>query len=255
MEPLSTAMTAIPPPLRAWLKNTKNRCAPGEIAAYWKTGDVLTFLAVTGMYDISLEEGLDCAEKERVLEFKSEYFKKRFVVSRSLLKSILLHLRGTGNRNTIVLSQKNKGVLVPGVPDIFISLSYSGSSIAITFAKRKIGSDIEKVRSTDLKKVRSSPFYDCLKSHTKKEDSYHTLHVWTLVEAYAKLRDQNPYPLLNKSSLLHDASFVSYCIDRRLILSLVYDTGNLNHTMFWIDPEQWSFGQKQETCKNSPFPR
>jgi 4'-phosphopantetheinyl transferase len=248
-------MTAIPPPLRAWSKHTQNRCAPGEIAAYWNTCDVLTFLADTGMYDISLEKGLDSAEKERLLQFKSEYFKKRFVVSRSLLKSILLHLRGTGNRNAIVLSEKNKRVLVQGVPDIFISLSYSGSSIAITVSKRKTGSDIEKVSPGDLKKVRSSPFWDCWKSHTKKEDPHHTLHIWTVVEAYAKLRDQNPYPLLNRSSLLHEAGFVSYCIDRCLILSLAYDTGNLNHALFWIDPEQWSSGLNQETSKNFPFPR
>jgi 4'-phosphopantetheinyl transferase len=248
-------MTAIPPPLRAWSKRPKNRCAPGEIAAYWKTCDVLTFIADIGMYSPSLLNCLDSAEKERVLEFKSEYFKKRFMVSRSLLKSILVHLQGTGNRNPLVLSQKNKRVLVPGIHDIFISLSYSGSSLAITVSKRKTGCDIEKVRSADLKKVRSSPVFDCWKSQNKKEESHHTIHVWTLVEAYAKLKDQNPYPLLSRSSLLHDAGFVSYCIDKCLILSLAYDPGTFSHAMFWIDPEQWSLGLNKKTCKNSPFPK
>src|SRR5665647_925026 len=105
-------MTAIPPPLRAWSKRPENRCAPGEIAAHWKTHDVLTFLADVGMYNTSLSRCLDPLEKARVLQFKSEYFKKRFVVSRSLLKNIIGHVQGTGNRNPCVLSQKNKRVLV-----------------------------------------------------------------------------------------------------------------------------------------------
>ena len=87
-------------------------------------------------------------------------------------------------------------------------------------AKRKIGSDIETVQPADLRKIRSSPLFDPSKCKNKKEESIHSLHLWTLVEAYAKLRDRNPYPLLNSSSLLPDAGFVSYCIDRKFILSL-----------------------------------
>jgi hypothetical protein len=79
--------------------------------------------------------------------------------------------------------------------------------------------------------------------------------VWTLVEAYAKYKDQNPYPLLNSSSLLHDTRFISYCIDKRLILSLAYDTGNLNHAMFWIDPGHWPVDLKDQDRLNSPLPR
>jgi 4'-phosphopantetheinyl transferase len=191
------------------------------------------------MYNPSLESSLDDAEQERVLQFKSEYFKKRFVVSRSLLKSILRYIPGIRNRKSIVLSKKERRILVPGAGDIFISLSYSGSSIALTVAKRKIGSDIEMLNPVDLRKVRSSPLFDRSKTKNKKESSLHAIHVWTLVEGYAKLRDKNPYPLLNRSSLLHEAGFVSYCIDRKMIMSLSYDTGSFSHAIFWIDPESW----------------
>jgi 4'-phosphopantetheinyl transferase len=223
-------------PFRAWSKHPENRCAPDEIPAYWKTHDVLTFLADTGMYNASLYQGLDSAEKEQVLQFKSDYFKKRFAVSRSLVKCILRHIPGTGNRDDIVLSRAKKGILVDGRQDIFMSLSYTGSCIAITVGKRKIGSDIERVRPVNIMKIRSSPLFDGSKCRNKKEESLQALHVWTLVEAYAKLRDRTPYPLLNSSGLLHDTSFVSYCVDQQAILSLAYEGTPMKDTLLWIDP-------------------
>ncbi len=239
-------MTVILPPLRVWSKTLENRCVPDEIPVYWKAHDVITFLADTGMYDPTLSQGLDDAEKERVLQFKSHYYKKRFIVSRSLLKNILRHINGTGNRDEIVLSRERERILVNGWPDMHICLSYSGSSIAVSVAKRKIGVDIEGVRPVDIKKIRSSPLFEGSKCRNKKEESLQALHIWTLVEAWAKLRDSNPYQFLNSSSLLYDASFVSYCVDRRLILSLASDTGNLDHAMFWIEPQTFSSRAKNE---------
>ena len=157
---------------------------------------------------------MDSAEKERVLQFKSDYFKKRFVVSRSLMKCILRHILGTGNLEEIVLSLGKKGILVCGRQDLFLSISYSGICIALSVGKRKIGSDIEMVRPVDLMKIRSSPlFYDMKCSNNKKSEFLHSLHAWTLLEAYAKLRDKNPFPLLAGPAFFACADFVSYCID------------------------------------------
>ena len=253
LESPCTDMTALPPPLIPWSKHPENLCAPDEIPAYWKTHDVLTFLADTGMYDASLYLGLDSAEKEQVLQFKSDYFKKRFAVSRSLVKCILRHIPGTGNRDDIVLSRGKKGIQVDSRQDIFISLSYTGSCIAITVGKRKIGSDIERVRPVNIIKIRSSPLFDGSKCTNKKEESLHTLHVWTLVEAYAKLRDRTPYPILNSSGLLHDASFISYCVDHQTILSLAYEGIPIKDTLLWIDPGILSSGVKNTICPSSIF--
>jgi len=240
-------------PFRAWSKHKENRCTPDEIPAYWKTHDVLTFLADTGMYDVSLYQGLDTAEKEQVLQFKSDYFKKRFAVSRSLVKCILRHIPVTGDRADIVLSRAKRRILVDGWQDIFMSLSYTGSCIAITVGKRKIGSDIERVRPLNIMKIRSSPLFDGSKCRNNKEASLQALHVWTLVEAYAKLRDRNPYPLLNSSGLLYDASFVSYCIDQQAILSLAHEGTPMKDTLLWIDPGIFSYGVKNTICPSSIF--
>lgn len=229
-------MTANFPALRAWSKKSENLCAPDAIPQYWKTHDVITFLADTGMYDASLYDNLDSAERERVLQFKSDYFKKRFIVSRSLAKCILHCLPGTEKTEKVVLSRGKKGMLVQGRNDLFLSLSYSGSCIALSMGKRKIGSDIEMVNSSEIKKVLSSPLYNAIKCGNRNEESVRALHLWTLVEAYAKCKDKNPFPLLAANTFFPDAGFVSYCFDRHAILSLAYDTGTIDHAVFWIDP-------------------
>lgn len=245
-------MTAILPPLRTWSKHTENLCAPDEIPAYWKTHDVLTFLAGTGMYDASLEQGLDGAEKEQVLQFKSEYFKKRFAVSRSILRHILYHIPGTENNAEIVLfKEKNGRLRVKNRQDIFISLAYSGSCIAVTIGKRKIGSDIEQVRPVNITKIRSSPLFDGLTSGNGKEHDQHLLFVWTLLEAYAKFHDMSLYPLVNTRFFLPDTHFVSYLIDQRSILTLAGDPGLTKDALLWIDPETFLSGGKNTPCSSS----
>jgi 4'-phosphopantetheinyl transferase len=249
-------MTAIPPPLRAWSKHLENRCAPDEIPAYWKTHDVLTFLADTGMYDASLYQGLDSAEKEQVLHFKSDYFKKRFAVSRSILRFVLHHIPETENSADIVLTrEKNGRIRINNRQDIFISLSYSGSCIAVSVGKRKIGSDIERMRPVNIMKIRSSPLFDNLKSGNGKSRNQHLLHIWTLLEAYAKFHDMSLYPLREDRFFLPDAHFVSYLIDQRSILSLACDSHPMKDTLLWIDPGCWlaSCVVENKATGSSPF--
>ena len=229
-------MTAIPPPLTSWSKHPQNRCVPDEIPAYWQKSEVITFLADTGMYDASQYHTLDAAEKERVLQFKSAYFKKRFVVSHSILRHILHHIPGTGNRADMLMQEKNGRIRVRDRPDIFVSLSYSGSCIAVSVGKRKIGSDIERVRLMELRKIRSSPLVDSLPSGNGKADNQRLLHLWTLLEAYAKFHDMSVYPLTQDRFFLPDTQFVSYCIDRHAIVSLAYEGIPLKDTLLWMDP-------------------
>jgi len=189
------------------------------------------------MCDAALYHTLDAAEKERFLQFKSEYFKKRFTVSRSILRQILHHIPGTENNDGIVLTrEKNGRIRVNTRQDIFISLSYSGSCIALTVGKRKIGSDIESVRPVHLTKIRSNPLFDSLTSGHGKEHNQHLLHVWTLLEAYAKFHDMSLYPLIKDRFFLPDTHFVSYLIDQDSILSLASDSRPMKDTLLWIDP-------------------
>jgi 4'-phosphopantetheinyl transferase len=188
------------------------------------------------MYDNCLYHGLDSAEKERVLQFTSDYFKERFMVSRNLAKYILHYLPGTGEKEKVVLSRGKKEILVHGKKDLFVSLSYSGSCIALSIGKRKIGSDIEMLSAGGVRKVLSSPLFSAIRCRDKNEEPVRSLHLWTLVEAYAKFKDKNPFPLLIGTTFFPDAGFMSYCIDRKAILSIANDPGNPDNAVFWIDP-------------------
>ena len=232
-----TATTEILPPIRSWSKKSRNRCLFDEIPIYWQNNDVITFLADIGMYDASLYHTLNDAEKEQERQFKSAYFKQRFAVSRSILRHILYRIPGTENDADIVLTrEKNGRVCVRNRPDIFISLSYSGSSIAVTVGKRKIGSDIEMVRPLTSTKIQSSPLFAGLAGGSGKGHNRHLLHIWTLLESYAKFHDMSFYPLTKERFFLPDTHFVSYLTDQRSILSLASDSRPMKDTLLWIDP-------------------
>ena len=230
-------MTAIPPSLSSWSKQPENRCAPDEIPAYWERHDVITFLADIGMYAEARYHSLDAAEKEQHRQFKSEYFKKRFTVSRSLLRQILNYIPGAEKNADIVMGrEKNGRIGITGRPDIFISVSYSGSCIALTVGKRKIGSDIEIVHQRESRKIRNNPLFDSLANGNGKGQDHNFVHAWTLLEAYAKFHDMSLYPLTPDRFFFPDTHFVSYCIDRHAVFSLAYGGTPLQDALLWIDP-------------------
>ncbi len=119
------------------VKTPKKPVCSRRDTGYWKEYDVLTFLADTGMYDASLFKSLDSGEKERVLQFTTDYFKKRFVVSRSLIKAVLRHLPGTGNRDAIIISREKKGIVIPEDRTSFSPSPTRADCIALTVAKQK----------------------------------------------------------------------------------------------------------------------
>jgi 4'-phosphopantetheinyl transferase len=233
----SAGMNAIPFPIRSLSGTTIDQCLFEEIPQYWEANDIITFLADLRMDHTLLSDHLDNREKEQEKKFKTEYFKKRFTVSRSLLKRILQSVVGADNPTDILLSKEKKGrVIMPCRPDICISLSYSGPYIAISIGKQKIGCDIEVVRPVKTKKIESSPVfinYNCSKDG---EHLHRVIHMWTIIESYAKLYDKNPYPLLNSCSLSENANFVSYCVDNHMIFSLASEKIQFTDTLVWLDP-------------------
>jgi len=228
-------MNTLLPPLRSWSENPTNRCSCEEVPVYWEAYDVITFLADLGMYRPSLYDLLDSSEKDREQKFKTEYFKKRFTLSRSLMKHILQPVLGAGKPSDILLGKEKKGrVTLQSRPDIFISLSYSGPCIAISLGKQKIGCDIEIVRPVKANKIASCRLFSDSLHADDREYLRKVIHVWTLVESCAKLYDENPYLLLNSCSLSGDANFVSYCINNHLILSLASER-LFTDALVWLD--------------------
>jgi hypothetical protein len=82
-------MTPEIPPILLWSGEGADRYAPDEIETYWQANDVITFIIDLGVYHASLGDYLDPGEKEQREEFRSAYFKKRFTVSRWLIRQML----------------------------------------------------------------------------------------------------------------------------------------------------------------------
>ena len=235
LEKQDTVMTPGIPPLLPWSGEAPDRYAIDAIATYWQTHDVITFIVDLGVYHASLSDFLDPGEKERVEEFRSSYFKKRFTVSRWLIRQILAPLFSTERASDLVLvRRKEGGIEVRDHKEVHISLSYSGSLMALSVGKRKLGCDIEVLRPIAIQKTLSCPLFGDVNC---ANDSRIFLHRWTLLEAYAKLHDKNPYSLLNNGVLLQDVHFVSYCLDRYAVLSLALDTERQKDILFRLDPE------------------
>jgi 4'-phosphopantetheinyl transferase len=231
-------MTLHLPPLGIWHESPATTSSLEGILPRWKVHDTLTFLVDLGMYHPTFRTFLDPGERERELLFKTVISRKRFVVSRTILKHIFQAILQTGNAADVVLIRKNDGrILVKDVPGIYISLSYSGTCTAITVGKRKIGSDMELVRPVAIRKIKSCPLFEDKKSWNEKERNRNFLHLWTLIEAYAKLHDSNPYPYLTWKVLPQDANFVSYCINNSSIFSLAYGLDRGRDALFQLDSE------------------
>jgi len=229
-------MTLHLPPLRIWHGTGANTCAFDEILSYWRVYDTLTFLVDLGIYHSALRLFLDPGERDRELLFKTDISRKRFVVSRTILKHILHAILQTGNAADVVLIRRDDGrILVQGYPGMYISLSYSGTSIAVTVGKRKLGSDIEGVRPVTIEKIKSSPLFLDEDYRNGKAPVHHFFQAWTLVEAYAKLHDSNPYPYLLLKELPRDAHFVSYCINNTFIFSLANGLDEGKNALLWLE--------------------
>jgi 4'-phosphopantetheinyl transferase len=231
-------MTFNPPPIIPWKATDENKCAYEQILSYWKIYDTLTFLVDLGIYHPSFSTFLDQNEKEKELQYKTTISRKRFVVSRTIIKHILKHILQTPNLSDTVLTRKKYGrIHINDFPGIFISLSYSGTCIAITFGKQKIGSDIEMVRPVDIRKIRSYPLFADDSSRNEKERIRHFLQMWTLLEANAKLHDRSTYPCLIEKDFPPDVNFVSYCINTTSIFSLASGMDPVRDTLLWLDTD------------------
>jgi 4'-phosphopantetheinyl transferase len=229
-------VTTILPPLRSWSRTPQNRCTFREILTHWKAHDAITFLVDRRIYHTSFTTFLTQGEKEQECIYKPLVSRQRFVVSRTILKHILREILSEEQVAEVVLIRNREGrILIRDHPSVFTSLAYSGTSIAITVGKRKLGSDIEGVRPVHDKKIISSPLFIEMKCKTEMEHTTRVIHVWTLLEAFAKFHDMNPYPLLKNNALFENTYFASYCIDQHSIFSLASGPGLLTDTLLWLD--------------------
>jgi 4'-phosphopantetheinyl transferase len=199
----------------------------------WKETDLLIFFVDLDNYDALSTEFLNNAEKEELEKLQTFYFKKRFIVSRMVLKSILCSLFNMESPREVSTYKNRDGeVRILNHEELYICLSYSENIAVLAISKVKIGIDIEILRPLELKNtlkyLYNTPFYI-----DKSAGDTDLLKAWTLKEAYCKFSNKGMLSSLNKEPELNNVSYFNFILDGRYVFSIVTESGqhalNISH--------------------------
>jgi len=190
----------------------------------WAQNDILIFLIDLDDYYTLSMECLNNSEREHIEQLKTTYFKKRYVVSRNVLKQILCQLL---NKSSVLEISTYNGefgeVNILNHKELHICLSYSENIATLAVSKVKVGIDVEIKRPLALKNTlkylqTASPFPD------KSESNADILIEWTLKEAYCKFSNKSMLSILDKEPNFNNTFYSSSLLDSKYIFSIVTDS-------------------------------
>jgi hypothetical protein len=167
-------------------------------------------------------ESLKIKEQKFVPDYKSKYFRDRYLQSRLAIKKIFSYLLGEESASSIELLKSSNGrIMVNGRDDIFLSLSYSRNLISVSIARQKIGSDIEYIRPFFSEFLYRSPVYRSLESQYQIPEPVRALGMWTLIEAISKYEERSIPSLLNYPYDISDIDIFMKIINEKFLFTLV----------------------------------
>jgi len=192
-----------------------------HIPYLWEQNDILIFIIDLNDYDTLNADDLDKIEKEHLERLQTGYFKKRFVVSRTVLKHILCCLLNEGSLSDVSLYKDKYGrIHVHGHDELNICVSYTEDVVFLAISKIETGIDVEVRRYLSLKNVSKY-----LQTETSSDGRCATnlkfLEAWTLKEAYCKFSNKSILSYLNKVLDTNDIHKSSYLINNKYILAVV----------------------------------
>jgi 4'-phosphopantetheinyl transferase len=198
-----------------------------KIPYLWEQNDILILIININDYDIMSADHLDDIEKEHLESLQTGYFRKRYNVSRMVLKCILCILLKKQSTFDVSLYKDKYGRLhVHDHDELNICVSYTGDVFFLTISKIEVGIDAEKRKHTSLKNVSKY-----MQIKTSCDDRCATdltfLTSWTLKEAYCKFSNQSIFSYLNKAPDIDDICHSSYLINNKYILTVV--TGSVRY--------------------------
>ncbi len=190
-----------------------------EVANAWNRADILVFLVDMDRYAPGPDH-LTITERETIKSLKSDHFRKRFVLSRTLLKLLLREILGDPTDSYVSLSPYTMTRVRVNDGDYpWISLSYSQNFMALFLSKYRAAGDIEMIRPCTIPISKYRAFHG-LKQEACVEDPAVFWERWTRVEAATKVQD---IPLLEGLCRLpcpSDLFFRSFVVDNRLMCSI-----------------------------------
>lgn len=190
----------------------------------WKEKDILVFFIDMDNYDALSTEFLNNTEKEDLGKLQTLYFKKRFVISRTVLKYILCILLKMESALDISTYKDNYGeVHILDHEDLHICISYSENILALAISKVKIGIDVEIKRPLALKNTLK--YFHKIPSCTDKSVSgTDLLNTWTIKEAYCKFSNRGMLSSLNEEPDFNNASYFNFLLDDKYVFSIVTES-------------------------------
>ena len=192
-----------------------------NISHLWEQNDIIILLVDLDNYNVLSIEYLDETEKEEMAIFKTSYFKKRYIVSRKVLKYIICCLFNEQSISSISTYKDEYGKIhVRGHEELHICLSYTGNIASLAISKIKVGIDIELEKLFSPKKI-SRYLYKPILRIKDSENDHDLLIAWTLKEAYSKFSNKSMLTNLNKELDLSNVFHSSYILNEKYILSVI----------------------------------
>lgn len=193
----------------------------GHIPYLWQQSDVLVFLVDLDNYDTFNTSYLSRIELEYLKRLKTSHFKKRYIVSRTVLKHITCKVANEQSASEISTYKDEYGkVCILNHNELCICISYTESLAALAISKVDVGIDIELTRKLDLK----SNFKNLYKKTSLMDetvDKPDILKTWTLKEAYSKFSNKKMCLIFNRELDLNSVNHSTYILDNKYLFSIV----------------------------------
>ena len=181
-----------------------------DIPYRWQQSEVLIFLVDLDDYFTFSTNYLNMVELESLKKLQTIYFKKRYIISRTVLKHILCNIINERSASgTSTYKDEHGKVCIRNHNELYICISYTESIVALAISKVEVGIDIEfkkklSLEST-LKNLRTKPSL----TDIPVGEAY-LLKIWTLKEAYSKFSNKKMHLTFNKELDLSNFSHSTY---------------------------------------------
>lgn len=191
-----------------------------QVSGLWNENDVLIFIIDLKDYPLVGPGYLDETEKAHLDTLKTEYFKKRYIVSRLVLKSLSGILKEKSWSDMITCKDEYGKVHVCGHYDLHVCISYTENIVALALSRIDVGIDIEVIRSRSFTSI-SKSIDTSLPDATLSKDGSGFLFMWTLKEAYCKFSNETMFSNLRRRPDMSGVYHSGYVIDNKYVLALI----------------------------------
>lgn len=191
-----------------------------QVADLWKENDVLISIIDLNDYPTPGADHLDKVEKAHLSTLQTEYFKKRYIASRMVLKYLSGILKGRSWASIVTCKDEHGRVHVCDHNDLHVCISYTENIVALVISKIDIGIDIEVIKSRSVTSI-SKSINKTSPERSSSVNGYDFLVMWTLKEAYCKLSNETMFSNLARTLDMSDVYHSSYVVDNKYVLALV----------------------------------